>query len=412
LLLGVYVPGASSKRDHVRGDQGGSIRGQVGDHFGDLCRAGDVNQLSPRGDLVIDLTPMRHVQVTGDIATVGGGARSGDVMAAAQEHGLAVAVGTVGAVGMTGLALGGGYGPLCGTTGLVADTIVGADVVLADGRFVSADQATEPDLFWALRGGGGNFGVVTALRLRLHPVPTVLTGMVLFGWDQAAEILSGFAALAADAPDELAIQAGAMSFPGAGPVVYLIPTWSGKPAAGHTWIERIAALGQPLAADSAEVSPLVPLQQGDQMFTAERRNYRIATRNLAALTPPVVAALIGAAEQRTSPLSGINMHHFHGAATRVPVTSTSFGLRDEHFMVEIIGSGPADDAGDHEWVALADRELQAHAMPGGYPNLLGPDAQDQVRHAYGPNATRLIKAKKEYDPGNVFSAIPLPPPAG
>ena len=110
----------------------------------------------------------------------------------------------------------------------MADTIVGADVVLADGRFVSADQATEPDLFWALRGGGGNFGVVTALRLRLHPVPAVLTAMVLFGWDQAAEVLSGFAGLAADAPDELAIQAGAMSFPGVGPVVYLIPTWSGE----------------------------------------------------------------------------------------------------------------------------------------------------------------------------------------
>jgi FAD/FMN-containing dehydrogenase len=152
------------------------------------------------GGLVIDLTPMRLVQVTGDIGTVGGGARSGDVMAAAQEHGLAVAAGTVGAVGMTGLALGGGYGPLCGTAGLVADTIVGADVALADGRFVSADQATEPDLYWALRGGGGNFGVVTALRLRLHPVPTVLTAMVLFGWDQAAEVLSGFAVLAADAP--------------------------------------------------------------------------------------------------------------------------------------------------------------------------------------------------------------------
>jgi FAD/FMN-containing dehydrogenase len=240
-------------------------------------------------------------------------------------------------------------------------------------------------------------------------VRTVLTAMVLFGWDQAAEILGGFAVLAADAPDELAVQAGAMSFPGAGPVVYLIPTWSGNPAAGHAWIERIAALGQPLTADSAEVSPLVPLQQGDQMFTAERRNYRIATRNLAALTPPAVAALIGAAEQRTSPLSGINMHHFHGAATRIPVTSTSFGLRDEHFMVEIIGSGPAaDGADDHEWVALADRELRAHAMPGGYPNLLASDAEDQIRHAYGPNAARLLEVKQQYDPDGVFSAIPLP----
>jgi FAD/FMN-containing dehydrogenase len=361
------------------------------------------------GALVIDLTPMCDVQVSGDIATVGGGARSRDVMAAAQEHGLAVATGTVGAVGMAGLAIGGGYGPLCGLAGLAADNIAGADVVLADGRLVRTDQDTEPSLYWALRGAGGNFGVVTALRLRLHQVPAVLTGMFLFGWDQAAQVLSGFAGLAADVPDELAVQAGALSFPGVGPVVFLIPTWSGKPAAGRAWVERIAALGRPLAAESAEVSPLVPLQQGDQMFTTERRSYRIATRNLAALTPDAVSALIGAAEKRTSPLSGINMHHFHGAATRVPVTSASFGLRDEHFMVEILGSQPAaDGTADDEWVAATDRELGAHALPGGYPNLLGPDAGEQIRHAYGPNAARLIEVKQQYDPGNVFSAIPLP----
>jgi FAD/FMN-containing dehydrogenase len=232
----------------------------------------------------------------------------------------------------------------------------------------------------------------------------------MFDWQQAGTILNGLAEVAADAPDELTIQSGMMSLPDAGPIVYLIPTWSGTPRAGRAWMERIAALGTPLAADSGEVSPLVPLQQGDEMFTSQRRQYRIATRNLAALTPAVVAALTDATEQRTSALSVINMHHFHGAAMRIPITSTAFGIRDAHFMVEIIGVWPpTDGANDHQWVTDADRQLRPYALAGGYPNLLGPDAGEQIRHAYGPNAPRLIATKKRYDPDNVFSAIGLPP---
>ena len=149
------------------------------------------------------------------------------------------------------------------------------------------------------------------------------------------------------------------------------------------------------------------------MFTAERRNYRIATRNLAtrnlaALTPPVVAALIGAAEQRTSPLSGINMHHFHGAATRIPVTSTSSACATSISWWRSSARARRRRRRRPRVGCPRRPGTAAHAMPGGYPNLLGSDAADQIRHAYGPNAPRLIEVKKQYDPGNVFSAIPLP----
>jgi FAD/FMN-containing dehydrogenase len=137
------------------------------------------------GGLVIDLRPMRAVEIQDDVAEVAGGATAADVVAAAASAGYAAATGTVGAVGMAGLTLGGGYGPLCGVAGLALDTLLGAEVVLADGSIVTTDDAHEPELFWALRGGGGNFGVVTSMRLRLQPHPTVLAGTVLFPFSQA-----------------------------------------------------------------------------------------------------------------------------------------------------------------------------------------------------------------------------------
>jgi FAD/FMN-containing dehydrogenase len=361
------------------------------------------------GGVVLDLTAMRQVTVAGPVATAGGGATSADVMAAAQRTGQAVATGTVGAVGLAGLTLGGGYGPLCGVAGLAADNLIGADVVLADGRLVHTDEHTEPDLFWALRGGGGNFGVVTTLRVRLQPIATVVAGSVMFPWAQAAQVLAGFAELCAEAPAELTAQAGSITVPDVGPVVFINPTWAGPAGAADRWLSRIAGLGSPVVARVAPTSPLEPLRRGDRLFAADDRHYRIATRNVARLTPVVIDTLIEAGAARTSPLSAINLHRFHGAAARVPVEATAFGRRDEHFMVELIGSWrPGDGSADHDWAARTSHRLAPHALPGGYPNLLGPGDDEQTRHAYGPNAPRLAEAKKCYDPGATFHAIALP----
>jgi FAD/FMN-containing dehydrogenase len=166
------------------------------------------------GGLVIDLTGMRDVAVDpqGRVATVAGGALAKDV-AAGGAHNLVAAMGNCGTVGMAGLSLGGGYGPLSGTYGLAADNLLGAEIVLADGRRVTTGPDAEPDLFWALRGGGGNFGVVTSLRVRLHPAREMLTGSVMYNWNEAGAVLRRYAAFAATAPDELGVPVGVMSGP-------------------------------------------------------------------------------------------------------------------------------------------------------------------------------------------------------
>jgi FAD/FMN-containing dehydrogenase len=367
------------------------------------------------GAQVIDLSGMREVTVDGDVATVGGGATANDLIAAAAAAGRSAATGNVGAVGMAGLTLGGGYGPLNGVAGLAADNLLSAEVVLADGSVVVAAETSEADLLWALRGGGGNFGVVTSMRVRLHPIPVVYTGRVIFPFGQARDALAGFGELIAAAPDELTVQAGFISGPDGTPVLFFRPTWSGVPESGAAWVKRLESLGTPAMSAVGPAGYGEPLRQGDEMFARDGRHYSIRTRNLAGLTSQAVDALVAAAAARSSPLSAINFHHFHGAATRIPPLATAFGVRQPHFMAEIIASWrpvagqDADSAAAHRrWALAAAEQLSPHALPGGYPALLTADEPERVADAYGPNAARLIAVKEAYDPGSVFTATPLP----
>jgi FAD/FMN-containing dehydrogenase len=357
--------------------------------------------------LVVDLRGMRRVSVAGDVVTVGGGATQADVARAADQEGLALVGGTVGAVGLAGLALGGGYGRFLGRFGLATDQILGAEVVLADGRVVVTDD--DPDLLWALRGGGGNLGVVTSLRVRAHPVAQVLAGTFVFGWPEAAHVMTGYADLAAETPDELTAGLAVVSTPDGAPAVVVQPVWSGA-GDGVAVVERFARLGTPLVRDVVTLSPLQLLQVNDGLFP-EGDHYDIRTRNLAALTPDAVGALIETAEARPGPTAFLNLHRFHGAATRVPGEATAFGLREEHLMVEVIAMRPPGPAEVHRaWTRHGSALLAPHALPGGYPNLLGPDDHDQIAHAYGPNTARLLAVKGRLDPDGVFAAIPLPDP--
>ncbi|WP_156745262.1 FAD-binding oxidoreductase, partial [Mycobacterium sp. 1165178.9] len=160
------------------------------------------------GGLVIDMSGMRNVTIDSraQVATVSGGVIASDLIDAVAPYGLVAATGNCGGVGMTGLTLGGGYGPLNGRFGLAADNLLGAEVVLADGRIVTADATHEPELFWALRGGGGNFGVVTSMRVRLHPVDRLIGGMIMFPWSQAATVWRGLGELLSTAPDVVTVQ--------------------------------------------------------------------------------------------------------------------------------------------------------------------------------------------------------------
>ncbi|MGC4889582.1 FAD-binding oxidoreductase [Micromonospora sp. DT227] len=368
-----------------------------------------------QGGLVVDLTALRRVDVDpgAGVVTVGGGATAGDVLAALRPYDRVVPTGVVRAVGMAGLTMAGGYGPLCGRYGLALDNLLGAEVVLADGRLVTADPAHEPELYWALRGGGGNFGVATALRYRTHPLATVLAGMLLFPLDQATAVLRGYAGVVRDAPDEVTVMAGFLPGPAGEPVVFLAPFVSGDdPAAGRAAVDRLRALGTPLV---DQVGPLA-YEDALRLFDggmADGNHYLLRTRWLARVDEPVVAALTAAAGAVSSPFSAIALHHFHGAAARVPIGGTAFGLRADHLLVEIIAVWtPGGDPAPHRaWAERTSAALAPHALPGGYPNLLAPEETDRVRLAYGPNWDRLRRARRRYDPHEVFSAVPTLPPA-
>ncbi|MCM0674443.1 FAD-binding oxidoreductase [Micromonospora phytophila] len=367
------------------------------------------------GGLVLDLTALRRVDVdpAAGVVTVGGGATAADVLAVTGPHDLVVATGVVRAVGMAGLTLAGGYGPLCGRYGLALDNLLGAEVVLADGRRVTADAEHDAELYWALRGGGGNFGVVTSLRYRAHRLPAALAGMIMFPLEQAPAVLRGHRELLAEAPDELTVMAGFLGGPQGEPLVFVFPIFSGPDAAaGGPWVDRLRALGTPVV---DQVAPL-PYDAVLRMFDGgmvDGNHYLLRTRWLPELTDAAVEVLVDAARRISSPFSALALHHFHGAASRVGIGDTAFGLRAEHLLAEVIAVWPpGDDAGAHrDWAERTCAALAPHALPGGYPNLLAPDETDRVRLAYGANWERLRRAKRRYDPRGVFSAVPTLPPS-
>jgi FAD/FMN-containing dehydrogenase len=362
------------------------------------------------GGVVLDMSLLRQVSVdtVAGVATFGGGARAAEVVAATEPHALLPATGSHGQVGMVGLTLGGGYGPLTGVAGLALDNMLGAQLVLPDGDLAVVDACREPDLFWALRGGGGNFGVVTSLRVALHRIPRVVAGILVFPWPQARQVMTGYAELLPTLPEELTVQIGVLAGPDGHSVVYLSPTWAGAGDPSR-WIGRLAALGQPVLHRVAPMPYSTMLRLLDP-YIVWGRHHEMRTRTLPALTPAAIEALIWAGDTRTSAFSGVAIHHFHGAATRIPLEDTAFGIRRPHAMVEILAAwDPAEDPTPHRhWAHALHTELAADALDGGYPNMIGPDQAEQAQLAYGPNTARLLRIKNDYDPATLFTATPLP----
>ncbi|MDA3644802.1 FAD-binding oxidoreductase [Saccharopolyspora indica] len=368
------------------------------------------------GGLTIDVSGLRRVTVdpVTKTADVSAGAIAADLAAATGPLDLIPVTGTAGSVGMVGLTLGGGYGPLSGRHGLALDNVLSANVVLADGSVVTTDAEHEPDLFWALRGGGGNFGIVTSMRVRVHDVPTLLSGLLVFPWAQAETVLEGLADIVSQASDDLTVQFGVLSGPDGAPVVFASPTWSGDDAAeGEQALARISALGTPLVAQIGATTLPDMLAGIDAQFPAGQ-HVEIRTRSVPSLNAGVREALIQAGATLTSPGSAVSVHSLHGAAQRVPVLSTAFGNRDPHLMIEVIARWEPGNVRATEHRAWADEvthALEPEAMAGGYPNLLGPNEKAQIAHAYGPNAARLLTTKRRFDPDDVFHAIALPDPS-
>lgn len=362
--------------------------------------------------LMVDLGMMRvaSVDAATGTASVGGGVRAGDLVAAGHTYGLVPVTGTVKAVGLLGLTLGGGYGLLAGAHGLALDNLLRARVVLADGEQVTASVTEHPDLFWALRGGGGNFGIVAQAWYRVHPIPRLLSGLLLFSLADAERVLREFREVLAGAPDELTVMSGFFSDPQGTPLLFLLPAWSGEPGAGEPHLRRLRSLGRPVADLTAPMAYQDILGMFDDLVVDGRQN-EMRTRWLPGLTDETAAALVAAAARMTSPLSGMYLHHFHGAATRVDPADTAFALRDDHLLAEIVATWEdPDGAAPHRaWAEKVTADLAGVALPGGYANLLGPDEPDRVLAGYGGNRGRLLELKRRFDPDGVFSAVPTLP---
>jgi len=352
-----------------------------------------------------------EVDVRGRVATVAGGALAGDVIAAAGPYGLAAVTGAAGTVGLAGLLTGGGYGPLLPRFGLALDNLLGAEIVLADGQTVFVDSSQNSELFWAIRGGGGNFGVVTSMLVRLHPIEKVLAGFILFPLAEAMSVLTGYCKFASSAPEELSVIGGIVSAPDGKSCVLLAPTWSGESKRGEEVVAGLEHLGTPLFTQLSWMKFQDLLALFDAQLV-EGRHYFLRTRSLAALSTEAISQFIAAGNGRTSPHSVVLWHHSRGRATRIPVGAASFGIRAEHFMVEVIccWDPTSQTKGElhRQWAEDLSKALAPMALPGGYPNMLGPDDSEQIPFAYGSNAERLIAAKKRFDQDDVFSsATPL-----
>ena len=349
---------------------------------------------------MLDLSGMNTViAAAGDYsAIISGGARASDVVAVTDPLGLAVVTGSVGAVGVVGLTLGGGYGPLIGRFGLALDNLVAAEIVLADGHIVIADRDSEEELFWALRGGGGNFGVVTSMNHRLHHVPSVHSGLLFYPFSEAKSVLQGCAELSASAPDELTAQVGCVGGPD-GPMAFVWVTWCGLPAEGEKRVAPFLNLGTLIAGSVDAKSYGASLTAFDPYLVNGQRVF-MESCWLPALDGDSIDVFIQAMEKAVSPGCAIFTHEFRGAASLVPVEATAFGIRRDHVLVEIFASladqsDAVSEQRHRQWVHATLHAFDAIALPGGYPHFLATDDKDRIEKSYGPNGERLVKAKRQ-----------------
>lgn len=369
--------------------------------------------------LVIDLSPLRGVIVDPDARTarVLGGSLLGDVDHATYPFGLALPFGFISTTGIGGLTLGGGVGNLTRTVGLTIDSMIAADVVLADGRFVQASEDANEDLFWALRGGGGNFGVVSSFWLALHPVgPTVTAGPVFWAAEDTTDVLRFYRDFVADAPDELGtvIRLGTVPpLPAVSnelhyrPAIAVASCYAGPVDAGERAVRALRNFGTPLV-DLLGPTSYVDHQSGLDDTVPHGWHYYWKATNLTDVSDAVIDIVAQHAYRANSPRSYAAMFHMGGAVARVPRDATAFPGRDaEHNIIIDAAWLPQQDdavgAAETAWAREFLDALEPHGA-GVYVNFLDSDDDtSRVREAYGDaNYRRLVEVKTIYDPENVF----------
>ena len=354
------------------------------------------------GGMMIDLALMNTATVdpAAQQASVQGGALLGHLDTAALAHGLVTTAGVVSHTGVGGFTLGGGFGRLNRKYGLAVDNLVAADIVTADGQLRTVDAQQEPDLFWALRGGGGNFGVVTRFQYQLHPFDrNVLSGMILWPVDQAREVLNFYGDWYSGLSDDLYVGPAMMTLPDGTPVIAAEVVYAGQPALGEKELEPLRRIGKPLE-DGVKVQDYTVMQtQEDAAFAPGIRSY-IKNGMVRQITPGLIDAMIWSFI--ADPRLAMFTHISGGAVTRVDDLATAFPHRNAEIMV-LVGGGWTDPAQDEEAIgALRGWFAQIEPFTGGFYDNIDFDARDPDGQNYGPAYPRLVQVKDRYDPGNLF----------
>jgi FAD/FMN-containing dehydrogenase len=358
------------------------------------------------GGLVIDLSRMKGILVDAAKrrARVQAGATLGDVDRETHVHGLAVPTGVISKTGIAGLTLGGGVGWLVRKYGLTCDNVLSFDLVRADGKPVVASATRNRDLFWALRGGGGNFGVVTSFEYRLHPVSTVLGGMVVHPRAAAADLLRFYRDLVGAAPEELTAYAVLMTTPDGVPAIAVAVCHCGNLGDGERELQPLRSFGAPLM-DAIQPMPFPQMQSLlDGAFPSGYHNYW-KSAFLPQLTDDAIDTIVEHANRAASPLTAIAIEYYGGAAGRLGLTDAAFAHRSAEYVVGMfaVWKDPAETATHIAWTRNLAAELERFASSANLLNYLGEDAdRSAIEAVFGPNYERLQKVKRKYDPTNFF----------
>jgi FAD/FMN-containing dehydrogenase len=376
--------------------------------------------------IVIDLSPMKGIEVdpSGGTAVAEGGVLWQELDAATQEHGLAVTGGLISTTGIAGFTLGGGIGWLMRKHGLACDNLRSAQLVTADGQVVNVSEAENSELFWGLRGGGGNFGVVTSFEFDLHPVgPTVTAGPVFYPGERAEEILRFYREFTRELPDELTTLVNLITAP---PAPFLPEEWHGKKLValvgcyagdveeGAEAMRPLRELGDPVA-DLIGPMPYVQLQGLLDALWPHGTNAYMKAGYLRGLDDDAIATLVRFHRDATSPASEIHVQHFGGAIARVPEDETAYGERQAPFVLNAIAvtHEPGDFAPHTDWAQRLYSEIEPSLTGAAYINFLSAEGEDRVKAAYGAEKfARLQALKDRYDPTNLFHLNQNVPPAG
>jgi FAD/FMN-containing dehydrogenase len=357
------------------------------------------------GGLVLDLSGLKGIRVdpVAGRARVEAGLRYGELVKETQIFSLATPGGKLPNAGVAGTTLGGGIGWLLGKYGLGIDNLLGADIITADGRFLTTSEDEHPDLFWALRGGGGNFGIVTSLEFQLQPVGPIYAGTVAYPLAAAKDVLRFYREFAASAPDDLTMVAGLFSGPGGAKMIAIAASYLGLISDGERVLRPLQTAAAPV------MTNLRPMPYFDLVRmladTAPAGIYRSLRSNfLGGLSDDLIETIVAGFGAAPSAHSAVLVEQFGGAAARIASDATAFPHRDAAFnlMIDAGWVENRETETNQQWLADLWEAVQPELQGGAYVNFLDQEGSNRVKAAYGPNYARLLDVKRQYDPGNFF----------